>query len=340
MRIAILGGSFDPIHNGHLQLAKTAKKKLQIAEVWLMPSVDTPLKARRITAFYQRCAMITAAIRPYRYMKLCTLEKERSGISYTIDTVRELKKRYPQHTFCWLIGDDQAKQFTKWKEHEALLREIDFYVFSREAEVILPKGLRRVVMPLVPISSTRIRQGSSLWQVPAAVRRIMTAQDLYLLEMVASRMSEKRYRHSVSVAKLCVELAKAHHLDVHAAWQMGMTHDMCKELPYEQALIWMRHHLPQYMEEAAAIWHGYIGAYEVKHTLGIDDRRVADAIFHHVKGDGTSPYAKILFIADKLDPSRGYDSHAQIALSLRDLEAGYQRVKQEQRQYLRKEGVL
>ena len=61
-------------------------------------------------------------------MKLCTLEGERSEKSYTIDTVKELKRRYPNDEFCWLIGDDQAKQFSAWKDHEQLLKEIDFYV--------------------------------------------------------------------------------------------------------------------------------------------------------------------------------------------------------------------
>ncbi len=134
MRIAILGGAFDPIHKGHLQIAKVALKKLSIDEVWFMPSAETPLKPSQIACFQDRCAMIQAAIRPYRHMKLCTLEQELGGISYTIETVKYLQKQYPMHTFCWLIGDDQALQFDKWKASEELKKRIPFYVFSREKE--------------------------------------------------------------------------------------------------------------------------------------------------------------------------------------------------------------
>ena len=83
MRIAVLGGAFDPIHNGHLQIAKQAVKQLRIDEVWFMPSAATPLKQEQAASFQDRAAMISLAIAPYRHMKLCTLEQELEGVSYT-----------------------------------------------------------------------------------------------------------------------------------------------------------------------------------------------------------------------------------------------------------------
>ena len=84
MRIAILGGSFDPIHLGHLQIAKTALKKLAIDEVWFMPTFSTPLKQGQQASFADRCFMIKRAIYGYRRMKVCTLEQQLGGTSYTI----------------------------------------------------------------------------------------------------------------------------------------------------------------------------------------------------------------------------------------------------------------
>ena len=126
-------------------------------------------------------------------------------------------RRYPKHSFCWLIGDDQARQFDRWKDSEELKHQLPFYVFSREwnAEQ-LPVGLRRVVMPLIPVSSSEIRKGHKLYQVPEAVRAFMGAHALYLESMVKERMNEHRYLHSQSVAQLCVELAQAHGLDTRA----------------------------------------------------------------------------------------------------------------------------
>ena len=89
--IAVLGGSFDPIHAGHLQIARSALH-MGMDEVWLMVTKDTPLKDRTLSSAADRTAMIERAIAPYRHIHCCRLELEREGKSYTIDTVRELKR--------------------------------------------------------------------------------------------------------------------------------------------------------------------------------------------------------------------------------------------------------
>lgn len=341
MRIAVLGGAFDPIHNGHLQIAKQAVKQLRIDEVWFMPSAATPLKQEQAASFQDRAAMISLAIAPYRHMKLCTLEQELEGVSYTIRTVKTLFQRYPQHSFCWLIGDDQALQFDRWKSSDELKQLLPFYVFTRdEQDISLPDGLHRVHMQLLAVSSSEIRQGQKLYQVPDRVRDYMGAHGLYLERMVRQRMSEKRFLHSQSVAALCVQLARAHQLDCRVAYLMGITHDVCKQLPYAQAEAWMRSHMPNSLQEAPAIWHGYIGADYINKVFHIHDRRILQAVYHHVKGRNRTDYDRILFIADKLDPSRGYDSSREIAISMRSLKEGYRIVKEQQEAYLKKEGTL
>lgn len=340
MRVALLGGSFDPIHEGHLRIAKTALHKLAIDEVWFLPCKDAPLKKGQQVSFQDRCAMVKWAIAPYRKMKLCTLEGELEGVSYTIRTIKELKRRYAQHTFAFLIGDDQAAQFSRWKDSEQLKQEVTFYVFSRNANAKIPSGMKHIQMELIDVSSTEIREGKKHAALPKAVKRYIGEHGLYFEGWLANRMNEKRFRHSLSVAEVCVDLAKAHHLDTQKAWRMGIAHDICKQLPKEEAMIWMRHHMPAHMQEAVAIWHGYLGAAYAKRYLYIEDKQVRAAIYHHVKGDCTAPYAIILYVADKLDPSRGYDSSEQLAICKKSLSLGYQRVKQEQQEYLRKEGVI
>ncbi len=340
MRIALLGGSFDPIHNGHLFIAKTAIKKLNIDQVWFLPCKDAPLKSGQYASFKNRCEMIRNAIKPYRKMKLCKIEGELEGISYTIRTVKKLKKMYPNDTFMFLIGDDQAKKFHLWKQADELLNLVEFYVFSREENVEIPKNLNRVHMELIDVSSTEIRAGKKHWLLPKSVQHYIGEHYLYLEQAMPTYMSAKRYMHSKSVAKLCVELARAHNLDENIAWCMGMTHDVCKQLPEEKAKIWMLHHMPKHINEASAIWHGYIGADYVKRGFHINNKDVISSIYHHVLGDGNSPYNIILYVADKLDPSRGYDSSEQIELCKKSLSLGFQRVKKEQEEYLRNEGVI
>lgn len=340
MRIALLGGSFDPVHDGHLQIAKTALKKMKIDQVWFMPCKDAPLKNGQTVSFHHRCEMVKRAIAPYRKMKLCRIEGELEGVSYTIRTVLELKKRYPHDSFSFLIGDDQALQFHKWKEADRLLEEVSFYVFSRVKDAVLPKGMHRMYMDLIDVSSTDIRNGNKHWYLPKAVKRYMGQHYLYIESHVQQRMGEHRWNHSLSVAKLCKEIAHAHQLDEVVAWNMGIAHDVCKQLSKQKSEIWMKHHLPEHINEAVAIWHGYVGAKYTKNRLYVEDQRVISAIYHHVLGDGKSDYDIILYCADKLDPSRGYDSSKQIALCKKNLKLGFNRVKEEQYAYLCKEGVL
>lgn len=341
MRVAILGGSFDPVHKGHLQIAKTALKKLAVDEIWFMPTFSSPLKDAQSASFHDRCAMVKRAIHPFRRMRLCTLEGEWGDASYTIRSVKELIRRYPNHTFCWLIGDDQAQHFDKWKDCEKLKKLINFYVFQRRGENIpLPEGLQRVPMELIDISSTTLRSGHALYMLPDSVLDYIGKHGLYLHEMIRDRMSEDRYLHSLSVALLCERLARAHQLDVKRAYQMGLVHDVCKQMPKQKACIWMSYHQPSLLHQAIPIWHGYIGADYIRHHFHMYDKQLCEAIFHHVLGRNKTDYDRILYIADKLDPSRGYDSNHEILVSERNLKQGFALVKQQQLAYLQKQVTI
>lgn len=337
MKVAILGGSFDPVHSGHLQIAKEARKR-GMDEVWFMPTYDTPLKDRALSDPKERLAMLRRAIAPYRHFRCSTLELERPGKSYTIDTVRELRRRYPGVSFSWLIGSDQAAQLDAWKDMDELARLAEIIVFTRGAgkvESVYP--ITYQPMTLVDVSSTEIRSGYKWPYLPKSVRRYIASHQLYLDSFVQARLSKPRYEHSVRVAQLAEELAKANGLEEMLAWQIGMLHDICKEMPKDTMRLWMRQLFPKQLQEAPAVWHGYLGSVFAKRWYGIEDKRVLHAIYHHVKGESPSPYAKLIFCADKLEPGRGYDSSAQIALCKRSIQQGFARVKQEQQAYLEKE---
>ena len=306
MKIAVLGGSFDPVHAGHLQIAKEALK-MGMDEVWLMPTHDTPLKSRALSEDAHRVAMLKRAAAPYRRIRVCTMELERPGVSYTVDTARALIARYPDDTFFWLIGSDQALQLPRWEAIDELLQLVQIVVFSRE-DTSVPRSPYPLIyrpMQLVLISSTQLREGSGWRYLHPAVKGYISAHRLYLESFVKGHMSSRRYAHSVRVAQLSAQLAHAHHLDEGAAWE--------------------------------AIWHGYLGSVFASRLYGCQDKRVRCAIYHHVKGDCTQPYAMITYCADKLEPGRGYDSSEQIALCMRSLRRGFMRVKAEQSEYLKKE---
>lgn len=340
MRIALYGGSFDPVHNAHLQVAKTALKKGIADEVWMIPTYQNPWKTSSVASFSNRVKMLEAAISPYRKIKLCKIEEQLGGVSYTIDTVKGLIKQYPTYEFCYLIGSDQARTIEKWKAIDELMKLVKFYVFTREEEPIVSSyPLQFVEMKLLAISSTMVRDANLLY-VPKSVRRVIGEQGSYLIHFVKTRMSEKRFLHSVSVANLAVEIAKCHGLDEKKAWLCGILHDICKEMPYQEAKKWLAIYHPEHLDKAPAIWHGYLGAHFVERYYYVYDKDVISAIYHHVLGNGTGVYDQLLYVCDKLDPLRPYDSSETIALCKKDLYKGFLMVKKQQHTYLLKEKVI
>lgn len=338
MKIAILGGSFDPIHNAHLQIAKYALKQFA-DEVWFMPTAKTPLKDRTLSEDDHRAAMIKAAIAPYRHMHMATLELERGGFSYTIDTVKELLHRYPKHRFYWLIGSDQEAQLAEWKDIETLIQLVTICVYPRGDQISNRKSslpVQRMAMEPMPISSTMAR-ANEVSILPNAVRRYIGVHGLYMEQMVSHAMSERRFAHSLRVAELCVELAAVHKVDAKQAYLAGILHDVCKEWPYEKAKIWMCHLEPEWLSSAPAIWHGFIASKYVTRYYRIPDKEIAYAIRWHVLGSDATKLAMILFAADKLERGRGYDSSYEIELCKKNLKLGYQEVKRQQQAYIQQE---
>lgn len=335
IKVGLLGGSFDPIHNGHLKLAKAILKD-GCQEVWLLPCVLSPFKSQTSSNFQDRVEMIKRAILPFKKMKVCTIEETMSIPSYTVHTLQKLKEKY-SYEFIFYIGNDQAKQLDKWKDIEECMKLAEFRVFKRDVdEVECDYDLKVVNFDVVDISSTKVRQGA-FCDVPKTVRDYIWTRRLYLDEFVKANMNEKRYLHSVSVANVCKELAIAHHLNEEDAYIIGLLHDICKCWNKNKSEAWMQCYESRHINEPSAIWHGYLADHYLKKVFKIREKHILKAVHHHVIGDCSDPYAQIVFIADKCDPLRGYDVSEQLALSKRNLNQAVELVKKQQQEYIKKE---
>lgn len=107
MKIGILGGTFDPVHRGHLAIAEAARESLALAEVYFVPTAQTPLKEGTISMAEHRVQMVHLAIAGHTYFKLSTVEIERSGTSFTVDTLAELRDKLgAENELYYIIGQD------------------------------------------------------------------------------------------------------------------------------------------------------------------------------------------------------------------------------------------
>lgn len=195
MRIAIVGGSFDPIHDGHIQMANQSLQGLGVDEVWFMPTSSTPLKDHDLTLDQERLAMIDLVVKKNPKFKVCTLELERAGKSYTYDTLKKLIETYPEHEFYWIIGNDQLMQFDKWHNPNELVKMAHFVCFDRDGKLSDSKyDIACMTMPAVPVSSSEIRMGNKLNYLPEEVLRYIYRNRLYVNDFVASRLTKKRYK--------------------------------------------------------------------------------------------------------------------------------------------------
>ncbi|MBB5183478.1 nicotinate (nicotinamide) nucleotide adenylyltransferase [Catenisphaera adipataccumulans] len=335
MKIAIVGGSFDPVHEGHIAMAEQAVTTLGCDQAWFMPSKKTPLKDRGLTDDVHRLAMLKIVAARNDRFRVCTMELERQGISYTVDTLRQLKQMYPHDTFYWLIGNDQLKQFADWKEPETLVKLAHFVCFDRNGELNDTNyAIQRCHMPMMPVSSSEIRCGNKLNYLPREVLNYIYDHRLYVKGFIESRVKPHRYRHSVSVANLCEEMARANHLDTQKAYYIGLFHDVAKAMPKQAMIQWMDILCPENEAYPVPVWHGFVGSEIVDRIFYIDDPQIKAAIYHHVLGTSTDPYAEIVFCADKTDPLRGYDSSAMIEACKKDIDAGFAWCKEENKKYL------
>ncbi|MBY0204255.1 nicotinate-nucleotide adenylyltransferase [Paenibacillus polysaccharolyticus] len=192
MKIGIMGGTFDPIHMGHLLAAEAARDSHALDEIWFMPSHVPPHKPSAGATGQQRLEMTELAVKQATQYEVLGIEMELGGVSYTIDTMRELWRRFPEHEFYFIIGADMVNYLPKWEEIEELASKMTFIGVGRPGFQLhlddLPDALQgRVLlaeMPLVDISSTAIRRrlakGHSVrFMIPDAVHQYIVRSGLY-----------------------------------------------------------------------------------------------------------------------------------------------------------------
>jgi nicotinate-nucleotide adenylyltransferase len=189
-RVGVFGGSFDPVHHAHVALARSALAALQLDEVRWVPTGQPWQKARRITPAEHRVAMVRSAIADEPRFVLDLIEVRRSGPSYTLDTVRELRAAHPGQEWVLIIGQDQYLGLHTWKDWPELLAQVELAVANRPGPPQAPDPAvqrfphRMVPLPMLDISSTGIRQkvarGEDISQlVPPEVARYIETHGLY-----------------------------------------------------------------------------------------------------------------------------------------------------------------
>lgn len=200
MKIGIYGGTFDPFHRGHLEPVVAARNALKWDKVWYVPAYVQPFKLDRTFASpYHRFAMIAASIVEHDFLYVSSVELERGHVSYTVETLEELRKQHPNDTLDWIIGDDNFLKLHEWKSLDRIFELANFAVLTRRSHEVPEAFASRVCdarsrsthgticfsnNPTLEIASTdvrdRVREGQPIDDlVPAPVSRYIQHYGLY-----------------------------------------------------------------------------------------------------------------------------------------------------------------
>ena len=200
MRLGIFGGSFDPVHYGHLILAETCRETCGLDEVWFVPAATPPHKQdREVTPAEVRAEMLQLALGGHDKMNVSRIEMERGGISFTVDTLRAIKNEQPDAELFLIIGADSLFDLPNWREPDEICKLAIPVVVRREGspqpgmtvlrELVSTERLQTIVehqveTPTIELSSTDLRERagkdrSMRFRTPRAVEQFILANNLY-----------------------------------------------------------------------------------------------------------------------------------------------------------------
>ncbi len=323
-KIGIFGGTFNPIHKAHLQIALTAREKLHLDFVIIMTGGNPPHKDNDLIYDGKiRHIMVKKAVKDIEYLIPCDYEINRSEYSYSVDTLKFLKSIYPDDELYFIIGGDSYSNFHKWYKPEEILKLCTLAVYKRNTvadEEFFIKNEARVVTidgEFIDISSTRIRTDIDTQKnlVDANVYRFITDYGLYKcndeIELLRKMLSEARFRHSLNVADMCVKIAKRWGADEDTAYRMGLLHDIAKDIDKCVALKMcdeLEANLDNIERTMPQLIHPKLGAELVKCYFNIKEGIITSAIRCHTVGKiGMNVYDKILFVADMCEEGRNFE---------------------------------
>jgi len=191
-KIGLLGGTFDPVHYGHLLAAQAALEAAGLDEAWFVPTNVPPHKPQPSAGAQARCEMLRSAVASNPRYRIEDVELNKEGTSYTVDTVADLQSRHPDAAFYWIVGSDMIRDLPNWRRIDELAERVVFIGLERpdqpSDDSSLPGFIRsrltRAPMPPMGLSSTdirgRISEGRSVrYMVPDSVIDYMQRNGLY-----------------------------------------------------------------------------------------------------------------------------------------------------------------
>jgi len=344
-KVGVLGGSFNPVHTGHLAMARFTKEALLLDEILFIPANSPPHKAldEGGVSTKDRVEMLRLALEGERDFALCDIEVRRRGKSYTVDTLTELSKNNPDAKFYLIVGSDMLLYFEKWfrfreifslctvvalsrkDEDKKKIKDYQKYLWTRyQAEVLVLEN------PVLEVSSTEIREKvrlglSCFADVPPKVCDYIsqkglyrvTARDFGEMEKIVRRMNgDKRFAHTQGTVKAALRLARKYGADEEKTKTAALLHDLTKNVPAELQLKMCGEFdiiLDDFERSEPKLLHAVTGAALAERMFSINDGEILSAIRYHTTGkEDMTLLQKIIYLADMIEETRDFPEAGEL----------------------------
>lgn len=335
MKIGIFGGTFDPVHLGHIWLARAVRDELRLDKLFMVAAGDPPHKpnAERLSA-QVRYRMLDHALKTEKGIYPSDIEIKRGGKSYTYDTLLQYKRQYRGAELYLIVGGDMLEFFDKWRDPAGILSMATLYAAARPDEVrdmqaiaddLMQRFGGRVLISGFTgpdISSTEVRR--RMYEaipvdtlVPRSVELYLYENAVYMPEEIAEIRSKlgavlksRRLTHTMLTVREAVRLAYHYGVDTKKARLAALLHD-CIKLPNKELIAFADAHCYDLTEEERKnpyLIHSRLGAVIAMEEYGVSDREILQAIENHTLGKvGMSLLDKIVYVADKIEPTRDFE---------------------------------
>lgn len=324
-KIGILGGSFNPIHLGHLQIAEDCIVEFGLEKVVFIPNSNPPHREIKGLSYKDRYEILEKSIKDNNNFEISDVEKDETKKHYSFNTISENFIFDDCKTY-FIMGDDEFLNIEKWYRWEDLLNICGVIVFLRnrsyeevlneKREIIEKYDVKVFNNSIISTSSTDIRNRLSENKSIKYLVKGEVLNDIELLyldvekikEDLKSKLSESRYNHSLRVAEYSKRLAKIYGVNETKAYITGLVHDCAKgkEEHYILQNVVNSDILNEYQGDFYLL-HAIIGKEVARKLYGIKDTEILETIEYHTTArSNMSLLEKIVFISDKIEPNRDY----------------------------------
>lgn len=329
-KILIFGGTFDPPHLGHLNLCLAAIDKVKPDHVIIVPNKTQPIKNEQSqTSASDRYEMCELCFRFVPNVEISDYEISHIGKSYTYKTIKHFLEIYPHDELFFLIGTDRINDFTTWKNYEYIMDNVTLLGSVRSTSDKILNSFSGIIIDNyqpINITSSQLRVEPNKQYLTPLVARFIATKGIYCPEQVKPLMSDYRYQHTLRVVDTAKKIANANHYPYpYKVYVAAMYHDIGKEMNEKQILSLVKTY-DHHRYPTIHTLHGIASSIYAQQHFNITDQEVIDAIANHVvPPKECTTLDKIIYLADKLEPSR---TNEQVPNRKKILKLAYKDVNQ------------